>query len=376
MALIQDIEPPSSQPKLTGNSKSDKNAQNPRAYLAKFTFLFAETRQKLFLVVKDSYLFFKNFFSGNRFVPHYAIILLFFIALSANLTETSKAFAFSQNLIEIDPDLESNIVSSIDYYTTSINADAMVVEKSNRALALSDGFVNNLSTVDTQITAREEPLPDNTKDTVYYIVRNGDTLTGLGWKFGVKLATLKYLNDINNVNSIKPGSRLKIPPRGYEVSSSLIAQKENAQKAKLAAASRSTATRSSTSRETYNGTYDNDGSVSLIVPISHNGITRGFTRGHIGIDYRANVGTPVRAAASGVVILLSTGWSGGYGNEIVISHGGGVATRYAHLSKFNTSTGQTVSQGDIIAYSGNTGRSTGPHLHFEEIVNGRSIPPF
>lgn len=375
MALIQDIEPPSSRNELEESSESNKKIHIYRAYLAKFLQYCAEIRQKLFLVASNFYNHARDFSIGNRFVPHYAIILLFIIVFLANLNETSKAYALSQNLIEVDPELESNIVSNVDYYTTGINADAMVVERSNRALALSDGFVNNMSTIDTQITAREEPLPDNSTDTVYYIVRNGDTLTGLGWKFGVKMATLKYLNDIDNINSIKPGFRLKVPPKGYEVSASLIAQKENARKAKLAAASRSTST-GGTSRQTYSGTYDNDGGVSLIVPVSHNGISRGFSRGHSGIDYRANVGTPVRAAASGVVILISTGWSGGYGNEIVTSHGGGVATRYAHLSKFNVSTGQTVSQGDIIGYSGNSGRSTGPHLHFEEIINGRAVPPF
>jgi len=375
MALIQDIEPPSSRNELEESSESNKKIHIYRAYLAKFLQYCVEIRQKLFLVASNFYNHTRDFFIGNRFVPHYAIILLFIIVFLANLSETSKAYALSQNLIEVDPELESNIVSNIDYYTTGINADAMVVERSNRALALSDGFVNNMSTIDTQITAREEPLPDNSTDTVYYIVRNGDTLTGLGWKFGVKMATLKYLNDIDNINSIKPGFRLKVPPKGYEVSASLIAQKENAQKAKLAAANRSTST-GGTSRQTYNGTYDSDGYISLIVPVSHNGISRGFSRGHSGIDYRVNVGTPVRAAASGVVILISTGWSGGYGNEIVISHGGGVATRYAHLSRFNVSTGQTVSQGDVIGYSGNSGRSTGPHLHFEEIINGRAVPPF
>jgi len=376
MALIQDIEPPSPEERRPEGSESVDKTQNSRAFLAEFLHNCAEISQKLFLVAKNIISSIKAFFIGNRFVPHYAIILLFFIAFSANLSEASKASALSQDLIEIDPDLESTIVSNIDYYTTNINADALLVEKSNRALAISDGFVNNLSTVDTQITAREEPLPDNSNDTVYYIVRDGDTLTGLGWKFGVKLATLKYLNDIDNINSIKPGFRLKVPPRGYEVSASLIAQKEAAAKAKLAAANRSTTTRTSTSRETYSGSYDRDGSVTLIVPISHNGISRGFSGGHTGVDYRANVGTPVRAAFSGVIILLSTGWSGGYGNEIVASHGGGVATRYAHLSRFSVSTGQTVSQGEIIGYSGNTGRSTGPHLHFEELINGRAVAPF
>jgi murein DD-endopeptidase MepM/ murein hydrolase activator NlpD len=100
------------------------------------------------------------------------------------------------------------------------------------------------------------------------------------------------------------------------------------------------------------------------------------SRYHNGIDYATGVGTPVIAAANGVVIATSTGWSGGYGNQIVVSHGNGVATRYAHLNSVKVSSGQTVVQGQLIGYSGNSGNSTGPHLHFEKIVNGRTVNPF
>ena len=374
MALIEDFEPPSSKEKAA--QKSNNLFDSIRAFLATKSRSLSLESQKLFLVAGNAQSAVKVFFKSNRFLPHYALVALTAIAMIANVGESSRAYALSVELIEIDPEAESSIVQTLDHYTPTIANDALSVEKANQALAYSDGFVDNSVSIDTQITAREEPLPDNSSETVYYVVRAGDTLTALGWKFGVKLVTLKYLNDVDNIDAIKPGVRLKIPPRGYEVPASQLAKKEAEKKAKLAAANRSTVSRSSTSRQTYNGDYEGGGGVGLIVPLNHNGITRGLSRGHTGVDYRANVGTPIYAAASGVVIQTSTGWSGGYGNEIVLSHGGGVATRYAHLNRIAVSSGQTVSQGQVIGYSGNTGRSTGPHLHFEKMINGRFVNPF
>ena len=94
---------------------------------------------------------------------------------------------------------------------------------------------------------------------------------------------------------------------------------------------------------------------------------------HPGIDIGAGMGAPIYAAASGRVILA--GYSGGYGNLIVIDHGNGLATAYAHQSRLAASVGQDVSQGDVIGYVGSTGFSTGPHLHFEVRVNGSPVDP-
>ncbi|MCL1852507.1 MAG: peptidoglycan DD-metalloendopeptidase family protein [Peptococcaceae bacterium] len=88
---------------------------------------------------------------------------------------------------------------------------------------------------------------------------------------------------------------------------------------------------------------------------------------HNGIDIANPVGTPIYAAADGTVLFV--GWHGGYGNAIVIDHGDGVGTRYAHLSSFNVGAGDTVSKGQTIGGMGNTGNSTGPHLHFEVFIN-------
>jgi murein DD-endopeptidase MepM/ murein hydrolase activator NlpD len=96
-------------------------------------------------------------------------------------------------------------------------------------------------------------------------------------------------------------------------------------------------------------------------------------RMHEGIDIAVPTGTPVRAAASGRVIIA--GWMGGYGNLVVIDHGGGLSTAYGHNSSFAVGSGASVSQGQVVAYAGSTGNSTGPHVHFEVRVNGAPVDP-
>ena len=95
---------------------------------------------------------------------------------------------------------------------------------------------------------------------------------------------------------------------------------------------------------------------------------------HWGMDFTAPTGTPIYATGDGVV-STRTNSRGGYGNHVVIDHGYGYETMYAHMSKFNVSRGQRVKRGDIIGYVGSTGRSTGPHLHYEVMKDGEKINP-
>ncbi|MGH3065920.1 MAG: murein hydrolase activator EnvC family protein [Gaiellaceae bacterium] len=96
-------------------------------------------------------------------------------------------------------------------------------------------------------------------------------------------------------------------------------------------------------------------------------------RMHEGIDISASTGTPIRAAAAGAVI--HAGWLGGYGNLVVVDHGNGLATAYAHASVILVVVGQQVGQGETVSLVGSTGNSSGPHLHFEVRVNGAAVDP-
>jgi murein DD-endopeptidase MepM/ murein hydrolase activator NlpD len=96
-------------------------------------------------------------------------------------------------------------------------------------------------------------------------------------------------------------------------------------------------------------------------------------RMHEGIDIAVGEGTPVRAAAAGAVIYA--GWMSGYGNLVVVDHGNGLSTAYAHNSSLAVAVGQAVAAGEVVSYSGNTGNSTGPHVHFEVRVGGSAVDP-
>jgi len=130
------------------------------------------------------------------------------------------------------------------------------------------------------------------------------------------------------------------------------------------------------------GPMSSPSAAGLIWPVSGT-VTSGFggryspggvgSTNHEGIDIGVGEGTPIRAAKGGTVIMAS--YNGGYGNYTCIDHGSGLSTCYAHQSQFAVSSGQSVDQGQVIGYSGNTGASTGPHLHFEVRINGAAVDP-
>jgi murein DD-endopeptidase MepM/ murein hydrolase activator NlpD len=128
-------------------------------------------------------------------------------------------------------------------------------------------------------------------------------------------------------------------------------------------------------------------SIPAIQPVSNADLTRiasGFgmridpiyrtPRMHTGLDFTAPIGTDIHVTGKGIIVEVEYN-SGGYGNHVIVDHGFGYQSHYAHMSRFNCKVGEKVNRGDLIGYVGSTGKSTGPHLHYEIIYNGEKIDP-
>ena len=234
-----------------------------------------------------------------------------------------------------------------------------------------------------------------------YIVRSGDSLSQIAKMFGVSVNTIIWANDIKG-GIIAPGQRLVILPvsgiqhtvkKGDTVGS--IAKKYKTDIGEIL---------------TFNGLSDGSNlkeGDALIIPDGEQGLSadqRSLTgtteirqatpdykgyyirplsyedgrktqgiHGYNGVDIGAAMGTAIRAAAEGdVIVARQSGWNGGYGRYMVVQHANGTQTLYGHLSSIAVPEGTYVSQGQVIGFVGNTGKSTGPHLHFE--VRGAKNP--
>jgi len=185
-------------------------------------------------------------------------------------------------------------------------------------------------------------------------------------------------------NSAAASADISAPLRAAQASSDAVSGSDDEQFHKLFASwQHFEETGLATSRS--KSTVGAIGSVSIPsrVPIADITMTSGFgmrehpilggRRKHDGVDLAAPIGTPVHATADGVVSRAS--WFGGYGLCVQIEHGGKLETRYGHMSRLNVADGQVVHKGDVIGFVGSTGRSTGPHLHYEVRVDGTAVNP-
>lgn len=180
---------------------------------------------------------------------------------------------------------------------------------------------------------------------VRHIVLKGQTLAGIAKKYNTDVKEIVSFNDLSTSSQLIPGDELIIPDAKI-VETTLPKTKTN----------NSTNT-TKTQLKTLIGYFINP------VP-EYKRVSQRF-HGNNGVDLAAPTGTKIVAAASGTVLLARNGYNGGYGNMVIIKHPNGTQTLYAHQSKIATKTGEQVSQGETIGYVGSTGRSTGPHLHYE-----------
>ncbi len=234
---------------------------------------------------------------------------------------------------------------------------------------------------------------------VIYKIKPGESLWQISRKTGLSMDTLLSINNLKNAHILQPGQEIRIPnkdgilhkiEKGETLES--IAERYNVQTEDIIDVNELKDELSETNEDVKevfvaNGKYNLQERINLlgrfIVPLFGR-ITAGFgwrihpithrREFHTGIDIANYYGAPVRAAESGKVIFV--GRNRGYGKMIIIRHSNGYSTRYAHLSKYRVRYGQRVRQGRIIGYVGNTGLTTGPHLHFEIRRYGKPLNPY
>ena len=206
---------------------------------------------------------------------------------------------------------------------------------------------------------------------IQYTVKKGDTLSGIAAKLDADADEIVSFNDLEDGKPIKVGMKLIIPNAELPVLSQneKVALKTNSVSLKKDEVEVKTVT--ATTKQELTGEDKEENKTDEIkdsyfsFPIPGAVLTQG-AHGYNAVDFGAPVGTPVLAAAEGTVIVAkSSGYNGGYGKYIVLEHSNGTQTLYGHLSAVYVEVGDTAKQLEKIALSGNTGRSTGPHLHFE-----------
>lgn len=191
---------------------------------------------------------------------------------------------------------------------------------------------------------------------VQHKVVSGETLQSIAKKYGSDVSDIALYNGINESTGLKAGSEIVVPGGAFPSATKKVAASGTTKK------SAGTASKSSTAAST--GKFGNPLPGGAITQVNH---------GKNAVDIDGETGDPIYAAGSGTVIIAkSSGYNGGYGIYMVIDHGAGVQTLYSHMSSLAVS-GGSVSKGEVIGYVGNTGKSTGSHLHFE--VRG-AINPF
>ena len=361
----------------------------------------------------------------NRYTIHVVIIV---IALFAGAT------SLSAHEVRTEEYGEGSLLYSIvgnqerELYEETLDLETMNHEKTyngHGAIAVlpqqnySVGQVQELvqtvnegsALVQPTISEGDESVADRS-EIENYIVKDGDTLNIIADKFNISLSTLLWANDLTSRSYIHPGDKLTILPvsgvlhtvkKGETVAG--IAKKYKVDTTKvidynlLADGSdirigeelmvpggvKPAPTQVTTTRTRYTAPISSilssnppsgsayDAGARLLWPTSGSHITQYYHWSHHGLDIGGNYNDKLYAADPGVVTRAS--WFSGYGLCVDVNHGNGMVTRYAHASKLFVKVGDRVSRGQTLAMMGSTGWSTGPHIHFEVIVNGTKYNP-
>jgi murein DD-endopeptidase MepM/ murein hydrolase activator NlpD len=375
-----------------------------------------------------------NYIFGQKFV-HVLVASLTILLIFVNLTTRTQADMLTD---VADNTILSDLIKN-EYGEYDEAENELIIETFDQEAMITStqqSYLDNLSSLrpQPQITpgAIEEQMPDiatiqggtsmvrpdiaTTKLTkrprtgnVNYAVKPGDTISTIAEEFEISVSTILWENNLSAYSIIRPGDELVILPttglthkiaKGDTIAN--IAMKYKVEEAAVREANKLAVGAVLTvgeklfipgGRKANYAPYQPSSYTGIAVlrdlvkspdarPVAGNKmnwptvgsrITQYFSWRHHAIDIANKIGTPIYAADAGTVEVV--GWGTGYGNQIVIDHGGGKKTRYAHLSKSYVKKGEKIAKGQVIAAMGSTGWSTGSHLHFEIIIGGAKYNP-
>ncbi|MDX9893487.1 MAG: M23 family metallopeptidase [Patescibacteria group bacterium] len=355
-----------------------------------------------------------HFFS-RRYLTHFIIIMVAIFTVGANLNayEVRRSDFGNDSIVgtivapedlggieEEGPILNSKKISRY-LGQNAIGNTPQASEGGQAEETLPSTVAGGSAVVSPILSPIEEDLRQRDKIT-YYTIQNGDTISEIAEKFGITTNTILWENNMTAYSVIRPGDSLTILPASgirHKVSSGEtvagIAKKYGVEPDKIIEFNKlasaddikigeqlmipggkkintapSYSFRSIVSAPATPVAPKVVSTGKMQWPSACHTITQYFRLGHSGVDIACGSGKPIYAADAGTVIVAQGGWNGGYGNYIIIDHGKGIQTLYGHLSKIYVAAGEAVTKGQNIAAEGSTGRSTGPHVHFEVRVAG------
>jgi len=337
--------------------------------------------------------------SLHSFGSHWAITILAISVILSGLTPRSAAVAIGGEAGRLENRYRTIAeLASIEYFHEDVVYDEVIT-----TIGDNNDYIFKTGATQTVISRNSR------RETITYTVKEGESVASVASDFGLSVNTVRYANKLSN-NSLKVGQKLKIPA----VDGVFVAIRKNDNLSTIASRYRvsvddivkynkinqedpifsgqeilvpgvvapKTASTSSSSRYIPSS---NTANLPAFNPLTSNGqfvwptsththfISQGYHYRHKAIDLNRLNGWGIYASASGIVRTYTCRY--GYGLHIDINHGDGWVTRYAHLSSFNVKAGDYVQQGQLIGRMGSTGRSTGPHLHFEIRYNGKPQNP-
>jgi murein DD-endopeptidase MepM/ murein hydrolase activator NlpD len=352
-----------------------------------------------------------------------AVIANFSLIRHANTVtanDESVIFSFLKN----NPKLNNALLAQSDTTTIVAKSDQLVSKAMASEVLLTSSQTSspavNPTTIQDDVIMKTNPADTQNfyrHGLTQYKVQPGDTLIGIASSFGISPATIMKENKMDQSSTLKPGQELTILPttgitytikdgdtqesilNKYKVSEDAFLDANNLESFEdldsgaVVVIPMDNVTVPAAPKPASKFVKSDSGKVSLktasapsnllssavsfVWPTSVRNITQGYSSRHTGLDISDSKKEPIYASADGFV-EISGYQSNGYGNTIVINHGNGFKTRYGHASELYVSAGDYVTQGQLIAKQGNTGRvrgATGIHLHFEIIKNGKRVNP-